>query len=261
MNMINGLSVRTFGKPENQPILFLHGFPLDSTMWDRQFPDLAGDFYCVAPDFRGLGESVISHGSDTMESFVDDMVDVVKYLRLKNPVLCGLSMGGYVALRMAERNDIPLKALILCDTRANADTDEIKLKRTTAIKRIKSEGAEDYIREFVQGIFYESFVDDLGPQFNDLVRNWVKNQPEGVIGALQAMLTRTDTTGFLKQCTLPVLYICGAFDPVTPPAVMKEMMRITPGSEYFEVKEASHMAPLENYQDFNKKVIDFLSRI
>lgn len=261
MNLINGISVRTFGNRANQPILFLHGFPLDSTMWERQFPDLSKDYYCVAPDFRGLGESLSPNGISTMEAFVDDMVEIVKRLSLHNPVLCGLSMGGYVALRMAERNDVPVKALILSDTRANADTNEVKLKRTNAIKRIVNEGAEEYINEFVRGIFYESFVDDLGPQYHELVKNWIKNPATGVISALQAMLSRTDTTDYLKQCRIPVLYICGEYDHVTPPSVMKELMRITPGSEYFEVKEASHMSPLENYQDFNKKVLEFLARI
>ncbi|MBV6510823.1 MAG: 3-oxoadipate enol-lactonase 2 [Ignavibacteriaceae bacterium] len=261
MNMIRGLSVRTYGNLKHQPLVFLHGFPLSQSMWNKQIQEFEQDYYCVTPDFRGLGESVPSTGLHTMEGFADDILFLIETLDLHKPVLCGLSMGGYAALRIAERAPEVFSGLILCDTKSSSDPDEVKLKRAAAIKRIQQDGAEGYIREFVHGIFYPSFLENHFAEFDRYVAQWVKNPPEGVIGALLAMMGRTDTTEALKNFTFPVLCICGAYDAMTPPSVMKDLARLAPQGEYYEVPEAGHMSPLENPEAVNNKIQEFLRRI
>lgn len=261
MNMIRGQAFTTYGNPKNPPIVFLHGFPLSSNMWQKQITAFQENFYCITPDFRGFGSSVPSTGLHTMEGFADDIIFLINTLYLKKPVLCGLSMGGYAALRIAEKAPELFSGLILCDTKSGSDSDEVKLKRAAAIKRIQEEGAEGYIKDFVKGIFYQSFIERYFGEFEKLNAQWMKTPPEGVIGGLLAMMGRTDTTEAIKKFTFPVLCICGSFDALTPPAQMKDMARSAPQGEYFEVPEAGHMSPLENPEAVNKKIMEFLIRI
>ena len=96
---INGLSVHTFGDNKNRSIIFIHGFPYDHSMWENQINILKEKYFCVAYDIRGLGESSLGDGQYTMEAYVDDLFSIIKDLQLNKPILCALSMGGYITLR------------------------------------------------------------------------------------------------------------------------------------------------------------------
>ena len=112
------LSVNDVG--QGSPILFVHGFPLDQTMWREQVAELSRDFRCVVPDLRGFGQSTVTEGKVTMEQFADDLAELLDAMAITEPiVLCGLSMGGYIAWQFARRHAARLKGLILCDTRAD----------------------------------------------------------------------------------------------------------------------------------------------
>ena len=113
---VNGLSVFIEGSSKSKPIIFVHGFPFDHTMWKAQIEMLKEKYFCVAYDIRGLGESPAGDGQYTMESFVDDLALIIDELKLDKPILCGLSMGGYIALRALEKFEEKLSAVILCDT-------------------------------------------------------------------------------------------------------------------------------------------------
>jgi len=88
------LSIFTEGDPNKKPIVFIHGFPYDHTMWEKQINELKSNYYCVTYDIRGLGQSPIGDGQYTIESFVDDLETIITELELHKPVLCGLSMAG-----------------------------------------------------------------------------------------------------------------------------------------------------------------------
>ncbi len=118
---INGLSVFLEGNNKNKSIIFLHGFPYDHTMWMAQINEFSKDYFCVSYDIRGLGESPAGNGQFTMESFVDDLEIIIDELKLDKPVLCGLSMGGYIGLRALERMQEKFSAAILCDTKSESD--------------------------------------------------------------------------------------------------------------------------------------------
>ena len=122
MNLkINNLAVFTEGNENNRTIIFVHGYPYDHFMWDEQVKELSKDFYCVSYDIRGLGKSPVGDGQFTIEMFVDDLEKIIDEMKLNNPVLCGLSMGGYISLRAVERMQDKFSALILCDTKSSAD--------------------------------------------------------------------------------------------------------------------------------------------
>ena len=258
---INNLSVFTDGNKENKSIVFVHGFPFDHFMWDAQVKILSSSYFCVRYDIRGLGESPAGDGQFTMEMFVDDLKEIVDGMELTKPVLCGLSMGGYISLRAMGRIEDIFSALILCDTKSVADDNETKLKRAGAIKRINEGQFKLFIEEFVANCFSDGFINGSGKEYRDVVSRSLKNDPVGVKGCVLAMAGRTDTTEFLPKIKIPTLVICGSEDKLSPLTVMKPIADKIPGSEFVLVKGAGHMAPIEKADFVNEKIARFLKRI
>ncbi|MFA7418907.1 MAG: alpha/beta fold hydrolase [Melioribacteraceae bacterium] len=257
---INGLSVNTFGDSSKQSIIFVHGFPYDHSMWKSQIDVLKNDYYCVAYDVRGLGESSVGDGQYMLEFFVDDLFAIIAELKLNKPVLCGLSMGGYIALRAMERNQDLFGGLILCDTRADADDDAARLKRGVSINMINKDGLVKFTEMFVTNCFAEETPKQNEKMFLTTLYNTQKNDPLGVKGCIIAIMSRTDTTKFLPQIKIPTLVICGSFDKLTPPTVMRAMAEKIPNSEFAAIPFAGHMTPLENPSCVNDLLKGFLDR-
>jgi pimeloyl-ACP methyl ester carboxylesterase len=155
---IKNLDIFIDGDDKNTPIIFVHGFPYDNSMWDEQVKALSNEYYCVRYDIRGLGTSPAGDGQFTIEMFVDDLENIINELKLDRPILCGLSMGGYISLRAIERMQEKFNALILCDTKSAADDNEGKVKRAAAIKQINSGDFDSFVESFVLNCFGEKFV-------------------------------------------------------------------------------------------------------
>ena len=252
----NNLAIFTSGHIENIPIVFVHGFPFDHNMWYNQIEELSKEYFCVSYDIRGLGESPAGDGQFTMEMFVDDVMDIIEVLDLKMPIICGLSMGGYIALRAMERFENKLSAAILCNTKSAADNDGAKLNRAEGIKKINELGAKKFVADFVPNCFAN---ESLSKSFyEETLRRSLKSSAIGLKGCLLAMAGRTDTTEYLSKIKIPVLIICGEKDKLFQPHVMKEMADKISGSEFQIISGAGHISPLENSDAFNKAIKNFL---
>lgn len=258
---VNGLVVNLFGKKENQPVIFVHGFPYDSTMWKNQYEYLSDNYYCVVYDIRGLGKSVVGDGQFTMEMFVEDLFAVIEKLALMKPVVCGLSMGGYITLRALQKNQQVFSAAVLTDTHPFADDNNGKLKRSNAIKKINEEGLAAYVDSFVPGTFSEKTRATKPEYFTKTLERCKSNNPVGVKGAQIAMLSRLSTDEFLPEIQIPTLVLVGEEDALTPPEVMQKMADKIPDSRFAVIPNAGHMSPLENPTGFNKHLERFLSEI
>ena len=259
MNLsVNNLAVFTDGKSSNNAIIFVHGFPFDHFMWDEQVTAFGNDYYCVRYDIRGLGASPAGDGQLTVEMFVDDLENIIDELKLNRPVLCGLSMGGYISLRAVERMENKFSALILCDTKSAADDNGGKIKRAEAIKQINSGEFDPFIESFVLNCFGEKFVKENNAEYRKVVDRSKKNNPLGVKGCLLAMAGRTDTTEYLSKIKIPTLVISGSKDRLTPPAVMEPMANQIANSEFVKIDGAGHMTPIENPQRVNELIKNFL---
>ncbi|MFZ1517177.1 MAG: alpha/beta hydrolase [Ignavibacteriaceae bacterium] len=252
--IINGLSVFLEGNSKNKSIIFLHGFPYDHTMWKAQIDELSEKYFCVTYDIRGLGESPFDDGQYTMESFVDDLELIIDQLKLDNPILCGLSMGGYISLRALERMEEKFSAVILCDTRSESDNNDGKLKRAAAIKRINKEGLAPFAKDFITNCFGDDYKQNHKLEFENQIAKSSSFYPVGVKGSLLAMLGRNDTTEYLSKIKIPALVICGEFDALTPPAVMKPLAEKINGAEFVVIKNSGHMSPIENPKEVNEAI-------
>jgi pimeloyl-ACP methyl ester carboxylesterase len=258
--LINNLAVFQEGDSSNIPILFVHGFPFDHQMWNKQVSAFKSYSFCVSYDIRGLGESPAGDGQHTIESFVDDLEKIIDELKMEHPVLCGLSMGGYISLRAVERMEEKFRALILCDTKSEADNNETKLKRAAGIKRINNEGIQKYIADFVPNCFAKESIEKLGQEYISILGRSMNSDPIGVKGSLLAMAGRTDTTEYLSKIKIPVLVLCGEKDTLTTPATMKSMADKIKESEFAVVPGSGHMSVVENSLFVNETIAAFLSK-
>jgi 3-oxoadipate enol-lactonase len=258
--LIDGISVRDQGDPRHPPIVFTHGFPFSSKMWRHQVAVLSQNYYCITYDVRGLGQSAPGDGQYTLESLVDDLLRVVEELKLDRPVAVGLSMGGYITLRAAQKTPESFRGLVLCDTKSAADDDAGKLARVQAIKSINRDGMSAYASYIVPRCFSSDAPDKSSQLFQEALDEVRQQNPLGVKGCLLAMAGRTDTTVFLAKIAMPTLFIVGENDLLTPAALMRSMQEKISGSELSVIPGAGHMTPVENPTAVNQALNSFLAK-
>jgi 3-oxoadipate enol-lactonase len=248
------------GKTSAPTVVFIHGFPFDHTMWEEQAALAAPSFRVITYDQRGHGRTGVGDGQYIFESFADDLFRLLDTLHVNKAILCGLSMGGYVALRAAERSPERILGLILCDTRSEADGNEAKLKRAASIKTVREAGVQAFAEGFLKAIFAPSSFTEKPEAVEKIRRVMTANLPQGICGTLIALATRTDTTPVLAAVQVPTLILVGEHDSITPPAAAKAMHERIPHSQMAVIPRAAHMSNLENPTAFNKELTSFLKR-
>jgi len=233
------------------PVIFIHGFPFNHTMWDQQIQLLSGTHRIVSYDIRGHGNSGPGSGPVLIDFLVDDLFALMDHLGISSASIVGLSMGGYIALRGIEREPERFLSLVLCNTKSGADTNEAKIKRADAIRTIQSDGVDTFAENFLKSVFApDSF--DKHPDAVRKIRDSIKNtSPDTICDTLVALAARTDTTHVLEKIGIPTLILVGEKDQLTPPSAAQEMAQLIPESQIHILKDAAHMSNLENAEDFN----------
>lgn len=239
------------------PIVFLHGFPHDRSLWAPQLGALVDRCRCIAPDLRGFGESAV-HGPYTINHYADDVVALLDALHIERAVIAGLSMGGYVAFAIWRRHRARVRALVLADTRAGADNTEGRAKRRAMIDTVRAGGIEPVIEAQVTGMLGRT-TREKHPELAEYVTRMIARAPaEGVIGALEAMIARPDSTETLATIDMPTLIVVGDEDVLTPPKEARAMHELIRGSRLEVLGGAGHLSNLERPAAFNHVVSEFL---
>ncbi len=256
-----GIEYQTEGTRTGLPVVLIHGFPFSKEMWKPQVEVLKKDHYVVTYDIRGHGGSETGDGQFTVEMFVDDLIALLDHLKLSRVVAAGFSMGGYIALRAIERNPDRFRGLLLCDTKSEPDNNEGKIRRAAQVKAVKLFGTKQFADNFLRTVFHEKSF-ETRPEAVDLIRSIImRSDPLGVAGTLIALAGRTDTTSSLFNIGVPVSIIVGQHDALTPVSAANAMKVKIPGAELRTITHAAHMSTLENPDEFNEAVIEFLRKI
>lgn len=240
-------------------LLFVHGFPLDHTMWGHQIDEFARGYRVLAPDLRGFGQSSLGENEVTMLRYADDLATLLDRLGVKEPIVfCGLSMGGYIAWQFWQKYADRLAALVLCDTRSVADTPQAREGRAQLAEKVRAAGPQ----AAADAMLPKLFASDSGrrhPEWLQATRESIlRNRPEGIIAALDGMAKRPDATEMLAGIAVPTLVVVGEHDAISPPAEMREIADRIPGAQFEIIKKAGHMSPLEEPAAFNTELARFL---
>jgi 3-oxoadipate enol-lactonase len=242
------------------PLVLLHGFPLDSRMWDAQVAELSRITSVIAPDFRGFGRSA-STQDFTMESLADDVHEFLASIGALPCVLAGFSMGGYVALPYVKKYPSDVAALALIDTRALSDDEAGKLLRTDMIEAVRSQGSKP-VADQMEMRAIDSRTIKRAPQLVNRLREIMESCPvPTIVRALVALRERPDMTPTLGEIRVPTLIIVGETDAITPVHMSQQMHEKIAGSRLEIIPEAGHMSPMEQPERVSLVLRAFLQRI
>lgn len=241
-----------------EPIVFLHAFPLNQTMWNEQVAALSRNYRVITFDWRGFGASDAGETEVTMNVFADDLAALLDELQIESATICGLSMGGYAAFAFYRKYAHRVKALILADTRASADTEEGKKGRYEMAALARKSGAAALVEPMTPKLLGVTSLQNK-PTLVERVQQMIRAaQSEGVARALLAMAQRDDATDLLAHINCPTLIIVGSEDKLTPPSDAEKMSQSIPRARLEVIATAGHLSNLEQSETFNRLVADFL---
>jgi 3-oxoadipate enol-lactonase len=249
------------GKYGAPVILFIHGFPLNKSMWNLQVELLTNNCRVITYDIRGFGNSETGNEDFSIELFAKDLIYMMDALKIDKTILCGLSMGGYIALNAIENYPGRFNALILSDTSCKADTTEAKEKRMKAIENITNNGIEKYAEESIMKFFTSQFITGKTEEVT-LVREMIlESSPKSLCDTLRALSVRKQTCSSLSDIKVPVLILVGKEDIITPPAEGQFMHERIKVSTLKIIESAGHLSNIENSEEFNYQLRMFVESI
>ena len=248
--------------PDDAPvIIFIHGFPLNKSMWNIQVEALKENYRVIAYDIRGHGNSDAGIDEFSIELFVIDLLRLMEKLKIEKSILCGLSLGGYIALNAVLKHPDRFDGLILNDTQCIADTPEIKENRCNAIISIKEKGVEQYADEIIKKLFaQETFTKNKNVV--DAVKEMIiSTQKQSLCNTLHALAERKETCDQLPEINIPVLIMVGEEDKITPIAAAQQMHEKILNSKLEIIQQAGHLSNLENPTAFYTHLVNFLELV
>jgi len=261
--------------PETDAIVLLHGFPFDRSMWREQIEFLSSSGWrCVAPDLRGLGENVAQASAGesaaehdprlksgppaTMHDMARDVAGLMDELRIKRAIICGLSMGCYVAFEFVHLFPERVRALVLCGPKAEGPDETEKQSREAQAGRVLTEGMQFAVASISQNLLAAATVKakpDVVARVTEMV---LQTDPKGAAAAQRGMAARRDYSSTLTRIKVPTLIIAGREDGVRKPADADFIQQRIKGSELIVIDDAGHLMNMEQPEAFNRALIGFL---
>lgn len=235
-------------------ILWIHGFPLSSRIYEPQRQITEGRHFM--PDLRGFGSADPPSTPLSIDDYADDMFAVLDKARVQMAIVAGLSMGGYIALAMARKSPSRIAGLILIDTREVADNEAARAKRKEAIGAVGREGIEPVVRDMLPKLLRKNASPELVRRVETILRS---SSAQGVISALAAMAGRPDSSELLPRLDMPALVVVGSEDVITPVAESERMASSLPRARLQIIQGAGHLSNFEKPKEFNDAVRRFLA--
>ncbi len=259
-------------------VVFIHGFPFDGTVWEHQLAAPPEGWRALAPDLRGFGGTSMGDFPDevssgrkagggiarseesvlTMDRLADDVAALIDAEVGGPAVICGLSMGGYVAFSLWRRRPDLVRALVLADTRPEADSDEGRENRRRTAQVVRASGSRPLAAGMLGSLLAPATLSGDPETTGHVERMIVGTAPATLIAALAGMAARRDSTAELPGISVPTLVIVGEHDAITPPEVAHAMAEAIPGAKLETIPGAAHLACMEAPDAFNQALADFL---
>jgi pimeloyl-ACP methyl ester carboxylesterase len=259
--MINGIEMFWMEEGRGAPLVFLHGFPFSSAMWGPQVVHFSRHYRVIVPDLRGFGKTSLDpeKQTSTMELMADDVAALLDHLKLSRVVLVGFSMGGYISFPFYRKYPQKVRALVLCDTRSEADTDEGKAGRHALIKEVGEKGSTAAADAMIPRLFGPDSYRRQQETVAQIAGLIGRTHPAAIIAAAAGIAERPDSTELLSQIEVPALVMVGRDDVITPVEGARKMAAQLPDWQLSVIPNAGHMSNLENPGFFNQALDSFLS--
>jgi pimeloyl-ACP methyl ester carboxylesterase len=238
-------------------LVLVHAFPVDAGMWDEQARALSGAVDLLAPSLPGFGGATSAGEVLTMDAGADAVATELDRAGVRKAVVCGLSIGGYVAFSLWRRHRDRIAALALADTRAEPDDEAGRERRRQVAEKARSEGSEA-IAENPPPLLSEG----ADPALWDRVKEMIRRQPgEAIAAASLGLAERPDSRPILPEIDVPTVVIVGSADALTPPPMSENMAGAIPGAELVVLDGAGHLSNLEAPDAFTAALRALLARV
>ena len=258
---VNGVALAVDVTGDGPAVLFVHGYPLCRGLWRHQVSELPG-WRSIAPDLRGMGQSDAPDLGYSISTYAADLLALLDLLMIDQAVICGHSMGGYVAFEILRQARSRVRAMVLLATRAAPDSSEGRKGREAAMALAREKGAAAVAESMLPRVLAPATLVERPAVAEEARRMMAATPVAGIVGALGAMRDRPDSAPLLGTLEgLPVLLIAGAGDQLIPSEQMKEMAGQIPGATFHTVAAAGHLIPLEQPEAVNRLLRDFLDRL
>jgi 3-oxoadipate enol-lactonase len=256
---VNGITLAFNDQGTGFPLVFLHAFPLNRSMWTEQENALSSQFRVMTIDLCGHGESDAPLWHYSLDQAADDIRSLLDHLSIKQAVFAGLSMGGYILFAFYQKYAERVKGMILADTRAQADTEDGKRARFEMAQIAYKQGPSAIADIMIPKLLSPGTI-QTRPELVQRVRGMIEgNQVSGIAGDLMAMAERPDSVPFLQQIRCPTQIIVGELDVPTPPADARFMAERVRNAHLAIISGAGHLSNLEQPDRFNEIVRAFVS--
>ena len=237
-------------------LLLVHAFPVDASMWDDQVAALGSEAEVLAPSLPGFGVTPPAGEVLTMDGAADFLAGELDRAGVERAVVCGLSMGGYVAFSMWRRHRPRIAGLVLADTRAEPDDDAGRERRRAVAETARTQGSEAIADDPPPLL-----SDHAAPELWDRVKDMIRRQPgEAIAAASLGMAERPDSRPVLGEIDVPTMVVVGADDTLTPPPMSEAMAEAIPQADLAVIPGAGHLSNLEAPAEFTTVLRDLLSR-
>jgi pimeloyl-ACP methyl ester carboxylesterase len=248
------------------PCVLIHGFPFDHTMWQQQIEAISATCCVIAPDLRGFGASTQlqsdgENGVDMLD-YAKDILALLDHLQVTEPaVLCGFSMGGYILWQLALHAPERFRAIVLFDTRADADTQQGRAGRLAMADKVVRTGTEPVVEVMLPKLLAKKTLENR-PEIAAHVTHIIRAaSPVAIAAAQRGMARRPDVRDRLSELEMPALVLVGAEDAISPPDEMRTIAGDLPQAQFIEVPDAGHMTVLENPTAVNSALTSFLKSL
>lgn len=243
-----------------RPVVLLHAFPLNATMWLSQRETLGASYRVLTPDQRGFGGTQLGHDDPSLDEVADDVAAMLDAKKIDRAVIGGLSMGGYVAMAFWRRHPDRVSALVLADTKLGADTAEGAANRERiAAEVVEASSSKQLVDELLPSLLGETTRNRRALVLGRVKALVESAPPYAVAWAQRAMAARPDATADLAGVTVPTLVVVGEEDTLSPPAEAEKLATIIPGATLVTIPKAGHLTAVEAPDEFNAAVGDFLA--
>jgi pimeloyl-ACP methyl ester carboxylesterase len=243
------------------PVVLLHPFPVHHEFWFSISEHLSSRYQLIMPDLRGHGESALGNGPATMQKHASDVARVMIDAGVDRAPLIGVSIGGYTIFEFWRRFRDRVSALVLCNTKASADTPEARTSRLEAANDLLQRGTEPFFEGMLQKVLAETTRRSRPDLVEGALRMMRKMSAEDVAGVQRGMAERPDSVSTLKTINVPVCIITGDEDKMTGVPEAELMKQNISGSQMKVIPKAGHYSPWEQPEEAGKLLMQFLDSV
>lgn len=245
--------------PQFAPVIvFIHGFPFNKDIWNLQAELFRANYRVITYDVRGHGQTEEGSLKPGIDLFAEDLIGLMDALEIEKAIVCGLSMGGYIALNAVQRFTKRFNGLVLSGTRCAADTPEAKDQRYASIRILKEKGIDFYADENLKKLFAPVSFTSRREEVKATRNMIVNTKIEVISNTLIALAERRETCSRLSEIVIPSFVIVGNEDKITPPTEAEFLHEQIKNSVLKKIDYAGHLANLENTHDYNETLKSFI---